>query len=142
MNFSSSRRPDPGPEINVTSFIDVVLLLLIFFMLATTFSRPTQLALSLPEAKGEAMAQQPTAVEIGVTAKGEFFVNRQALVNNLPETLKAAIEKASGGDRKLLLVLSADAQAPYQAVVTAMDTAGQAGFANLTMATQKPKGGD
>lgn len=140
MNFRTRRRNEVS--VDITSLIDMVFLLLIFFLVSTTFNRPTQIVLNLPEAKGEAMAQQPTVVEIGVTAKGEFFVNRQALVNNRPETLKAAIEKASGGDRKLPLVLSADAQAPYQAVVTAMDTAGQAGFANLTMATQKPKGGN
>ncbi|MBI2381021.1 MAG: biopolymer transporter ExbD [Gammaproteobacteria bacterium] len=139
MKFRTRRREEISVEI--TSLIDMVFLLLIFFLVSTTFNRPTQIVLNLPEANGEAMPAQPTAVEIGVTAKGEFFVNRQALVNNLPETLKTAIEKVSGGDRKLPLVISADATAPYQAVVTAMDTAGQAGFANITMATQKPKGG-
>ena len=139
MNFRTRRRQDVS--VDITSLIDMVFLLLIFFMVSTTFNRPTQIVLSLPEAQGELMNQPPKAVEIGVTAKGEFFVNRQALVNNQAETLKAAIEKAGGGDKKLPLIISADANAPYQAVVTAMDMAGQAGFANITMATQKPKGG-
>lgn len=139
MNFRTRQRQDVS--VDITSLIDMVFLLLIFFMVSTTFNRPTQIVLSLPEADGEVMNQPPKAVEIGVTAKGEFFVNRQALVNNQSETLKAAIEKTSGGDKKLPLIISADALAPYQAVVTAMDMAGQAGFANITMATQKTKGG-
>lgn len=140
MNFRPGRKTDVGSEINVTSFIDIVLLLLIFFMLATSFKRPTQMVLELPEAKGEAMQTHAKTLEIGISRKGEFMINGTALVNNLPETLKSAIIKASEGDRKIPLILSADANAPYQAVVTAMDSAGQAGFANITMATQKAIG--
>lgn len=137
MNFRTRRRDDVS--VDITSLIDMVFLLLIFFMVSTTFNRPTAIVLNLPEANGEAMNTPPKAIEIGVTAKGEYFVNRKALVNNQAETLRSAIEKTSGGDKTLPLIISADANAPYQAVVTAMDTAGQAGYANLTMATQKPK---
>ena len=124
--------------VNLTPLIDVVFLLLIFFMVSTSFTRETQIELQLPQAEGEPLAEAPEVIEISVAANGDFYVNKQPLINNQIETLRRAIVKTSGGNQALPLIISADAQAPYQAVITAMDAAGQEGFTNLKMATRRP----
>lgn len=126
-------------SLNLTPLIDVVFLLLIFFMVSTTFTKETQLAIDLPEASGEQSASvEKTQVEITISREGHYAVNGQSLLNNGLETLKNALAKVSEGDSNLPLTITADAKTPYQSVVTAMDAAGQLGFANLSMTTRKP----
>ena len=132
------RQIDTDLSINLTPLIDVVFLLLIFFMVSTTFTKETHLTIDLPESSGEVLQEQPKQVEITIGKKGEFAVNGQSLVNSQMDTIKRALGKASKGNSSLPLIITADANTPYQSVVAAMDAAGQLGFANLRMTTQKP----
>ena len=133
MNFHPRRTEEP--ELNLTSLIDVVLLLLIFFMLSTRFIDEGRLQLRLPEAGAEPEAVQPEAIEIEVTAQGGYRLNGRALANNSPETLAAAIGAATGADRSVPVTIRADARATHQSVVTAMDVAGRAGYRQINIAT-------
>ncbi len=136
MKFRRQSREEVG--INLTPLIDVVFLLLIFFMVSTTFTRETQLSIDLPEAKGkprEALAQQ---IEILVDEGGAYRVNGRALVDGRVRTLQAAIYKESEGDTTLPMIITADAQAAHQDVVRAMDAAGQMGFVHLSITTRQP----
>ena len=123
--------------INVTPLIDVVFLLLIFFMVTTTFSRETRLLVNLPEADAELAENQPFQIEIIVARDGSYLINGRALVNNRIETLMRGLEIESGGDRTLPILLIADAESTHQAVVTAMDGIGQSGFTRLSIATRR-----
>jgi biopolymer transport protein ExbD len=136
VKFRRQRTEDEG--INLTPLIDVVFLLLIFFMVSTTFTKRTQLTVDLPEAVGEQNSEPPRQIEILIAADGSYAVNDQVLVNNKAETLKTAISKVSEGDNKIPLVITADAKTPHEAVVQAMDAAGQLGFAHLSITTRQP----
>jgi biopolymer transport protein ExbD len=125
--------------LNVTSMIDVMLVLLIFFVMSTSFSQSTSLSLALPESQNAALqAEKVTAIEVTIDAQGQFYVNDQALVNRQRLTLVNALIKITGGADHtvpgLPLVISADAQAPHQALVTVLDVAGQLGFQNVQIA--------
>jgi len=133
VNFQPRRAEEP--DLNMTSLIDVVLLLLIFFMLSTRFIDEGRLQLRLPEAGAEPEAVQRDAVEIEITAQGGYRVNGRALINNSPETLAAAIGKAAGNNRAVPVTIRADARATHQSVVTAMDVAGQSGYRQINIAT-------
>lgn len=134
-----SNRPKDAPEVNLTPLIDVVLLLLIFFMVSTSFVREAEINLHLPEANASAPTEAPAdALEITVTATGGYLVNGRALVNNERRTLRAAIERVAGEKRDMTVYIRADANATHQSVVTAMDVAGQLGFVNVSIATVTP----
>jgi len=135
VKFKRSIRSDLS--INITPLIDVVFLLLIFFMVTTTFSRETRLLVNLPEANAELAQSQTAQIEIIVSREGSYLINGRALVNNRIETLIRGLELESGGDRDLPIILIADAEATHQSVVTAMDAIGQSGFARLNIATQR-----
>ncbi len=124
--------------VNITPLIDVVFLLLIFFMVSTSFTRETQIELELPKATGEQLEIKPNVVEISIDAEGNYYVNKKPLINTQIDTLRRAISKISEGNSTLPMIISADAKAPYQSVVAAMDAAGQEGFSNLQMATRRP----
>ena len=136
------RQSDTDLSVNLTPLIDVVFLLLIFFMVSTTFTKETHLAIDLPESSGEVRQGQPRQIEVVISKKGEFAINGQTLVNSRLETIKRALGKVSEGDSGLPLIITADANTPYQSVVTAMDAAGQMGFANLSMTTRKETGSE
>ena len=137
MKFKRQSRDEDG--INLTPLIDVVFLLLIFFMVSTTFTKETHLNVDLPEASGELSADDGEQIEILINADGSYAVNGQALVNKKLATLKAALEKTAAGETDMPLVITADANTPHQAVVTAMDAAGQLGFVHLSITTKNPK---
>ena len=129
-------RPRGQPEVNLTSLIDVVLLLLIFFMVSTSFVKQSQISIRLPEADSAAVVEEiPEQVDIMITETGTFLVNGRELINNQPETIRNALQKVSGGDNSLPLTISADASARHQHVVTAMDIAGRLGFVQISIAT-------
>lgn len=132
------RQSQDEVNINLTPLIDVVFLLLIFFMVSTTFTKETRLSLELPEAEGEPVASERQILEITVSANGRYAVQGKNLVNSKPTTLRKALQEVSNSNSKLPLVIVADAQAPHQAVVTAMDVAGKLGFVNLSIATMQP----
>ncbi len=123
----------------MTPLIDVVFLLLIFFMVTTTFSRETRLLVNLPEANAEAAESNPAQIEILVGRDGSYSINGRALINSRLETLVQGLEIESGGDRSLPILLIADAESTHQSVVTAMDAIGQSGFMRLNIATQRPQ---
>lgn len=132
-------RPRDEPEVNLTPLIDVVLLLLIFFMVSTSFVREAEINLRLPEASATDASDVPSdALEITVTESGTYLVNGRPLVNSERRTLRAAIERLIGEERNVPVYIRADANATHQAVVTAMDVAGQLGFVNVNIATVTP----
>ena len=137
MKFKRSKREELA--INMTPLIDVVFLLLIFFMVTTTFSRETRLLVNLPEANAEAAQSNPSQIEILVSRDGSYSINGRALVNSRIETLVQGLEIESGGDRSLPILLIADAEATHQSVVTAMDGIGQSGFTRMSIAAQRPQ---
>lgn len=129
-------RPRVQPEVNLTSLIDVVLLLLIFFMVSTSFVKQSRIAISLPEAESaEIVEEVPDQIDIMITETGTFLVNGRELINNRPETIRNALQKMSAGDNSVSLTISADANAKHQDVVTAMDIAGRLGFVHISIAT-------
>jgi biopolymer transport protein ExbD len=129
-------RPKAEPEVNMTSLIDVVLLLLIFFMVSTSFVKQSQISIRLPQADSSAIVDDvPEKLEIMITEAGSYLVNGRELVNNRPETIRNALKKTSGGNTALPLTISADANARHQHVVTAMDVAGKLGFYQISIAT-------
>jgi len=131
-----SLRPRTQPEVNMTSLIDVVLLLLIFFMVSTSFVKQSQINISLPEAENSTLVEEPPEqIDIMITATGTYLVNGRELINNRPETIRNALQKVSNGNNKMALTISADANAKHQHVVTAMDVAGRLGFTQISIAT-------
>jgi biopolymer transport protein ExbD len=129
-------RAKTEPEVNMTSLIDVVLLLLIFFMVSTSFVKQSQISIRLPEADSAAIVEEvPEQIDIMITEQGTYLVNNRELVNSRPETIRNALQKVSGGDSNLPLTISADANARHQHVVTAMDVAGKLGFTRISIAT-------
>ena len=136
MRLQRPRREEP--EVNLTSLIDVVFLLLIFFMISTTFNRETEIKIDLPKATGQKFEQAQHSVEISIDAKGRYYVNQTPVVNTQIETLMRAIKSAAGDAKDPQVILSADRMTPHQAVITAMDAARQLGFAHLTFTTTKP----
>jgi len=129
-------RPRTQPEVNLTSLIDVVLLLLIFFMVSTSFVKQSQIAIRLPEADSASVVEEPPEqIDIMITETGTYLVNSRELINNRPETIRNALQKVSAGNNSLPLTISADANAKHQHVVTAMDVAGRLGFTQISIAT-------
>lgn len=131
------RKQRENVDINLASLIDVVFILLLFFVVTTTFTRETQLRVELPEAaSGAPMADsEQKLVEITISAEGVYSVNNHLLPKSDLATLTEALQKEAGGDTKLPLAISADGKTPHQAVVTAMDAAGKLGFSHLRMTT-------
>ena len=131
-----SLRSRTEPEVNLTSLIDVVFLLLIFFMVSTSFVKQSQISIRLPEAQSTPVVDDaPERIDILITASGGYLVNGRELINNRAETIRNALQKVSGGDNTLPLTISADANARHQDVVTAMDVAGRLGFTRISIAT-------
>ena len=136
-------RPKSQPEVNLTSLIDVVLLLLIFFMVSTSFVKQSQIAISLPQADSASNIEEPPEqIDIMITEAGTFLVNGRELINSRAETIRNALQKVSGGNNDLPLTISADANAKHQDVVTAMDVAGRLGFAQISIATVNDPGSE
>ncbi len=139
MKLRTSRAEDP--EINLTSLIDVVFLLLIFFMISTTFERQAALKIDLPEASAEARPQEdPDRLELVIDPDGRIYLNDTQLVDSAPATIRAALAEQAGDLRNIPVVIRADAQTPHHYVVTVMDVTGQLGFTRLSIATQRVDG--
>lgn len=129
------------PKVDLTSLIDVVFLLLIFFMVSTTFERESILKIDLPEASAvEEREELPETLELVIDNEGRMFLNDQRLLDSEANTISAAINQLAGDRRDLPLILRADRQTPHHFVVTAMDVAAQLGFINLSIATDRSAG--
>jgi biopolymer transport protein ExbD len=126
-------------NLNLTPLIDIVFLLLIFFMVSTTFTKETHLAIKLPEASGEVSETPDKVIEVVIDKSGQYSINGQTLISNKILSLKQAIEKVSLGDHQLPFVITADALTPHESVVRAMDAAGQLGFSRLSITSKKAK---
>ncbi len=130
------RRRIEEPEINLIPFIDVLLVVLIFLMLSTTYSRFTELQINLPAADAEKLRERPAEIVVAVAADGRYAVNRRAIDGRSVEQLTAALVAAAGGREDTVVIVSADALAAHQTVVNVLDAARRAGLSRLTVAAQ------
>jgi biopolymer transport protein ExbD len=138
VNFRMRRREEP--EIMLIPLIDILLMLLIFFMLATTFKHAAEISINLPEASQQKLPDQNIKMlDVAIDANGRFYLDRQEVVHTELDTVKRAMEKIANGRKDLIVVISADAKTPHQAVITAMDAARQLGLVRITLAAQQPK---
>ncbi len=139
MNFRS-KESQQTLELNLTPLIDVVFLLLIFFMVSTTFDKPTRLKVQLPEAVSEnELDQTVNKIEVVIQQNGDYFINGHPLANQTYKTLKKALKKKANGNQDLPVIIRADKKVPYQFVVKVMDVASQLGLNRLVFSTNKPK---
>lgn len=128
-------RADDEPEINLIPLIDVVLCLIFFFVVTTTFDARSVLKLQLPQASGEPAEAQSKALSVLVNADGRYFVDDREALRTDVESLKQTLRDVAGEDRERPVLLRADARTPHQAVVTALDALGQLGFSRVSIAT-------
>lgn len=135
MKFRRQKKSENS--VNLTPLIDVVFLLLIFFMVSTTFTKETHLVVDLPEAEGSKVEGSVDEIDILITRDGGFSINGMKLVNNKIETVMKGITEVSNGDVALPVIITADAQTSHQSVVTAMDAAGRLGFVKLRITTMQ-----
>lgn len=133
MNIRSPRKDDL--DVNITPLIDVVFLLLIFFMVSTTFDRNSEIQVTLPEATIDEAIRKDISIEVTISGEGTFFINGQRVVNTQISTLKQAMLKAAKGKSDPPIIISADARATHQSVISVMDAARQLGFIHLSFAT-------
>jgi len=134
MNLKPRSRDEP--EINLISLIDVVLMLVVFFMLSSTFLEEGRLAIKLPQANEVPITRAPRdPLVIAVTRQGGYLVNGRELINTSPDTLRLALLEAAGEDRKQFVTVRADANATHQAVITVIDVLGRLGFVEVNVAT-------
>ncbi len=140
MNFRKRRLEEP--EINLIPFIDVLLVILIFLMLSTTYSKFTELQVTLPVADAEKARDRAREIIVAVAADGRYAVNRKPVDGRSVAALTAELAAASAGAADPVLIISADAMAAHQAVINVMDAARRAGLVKLTFATQTSASGD
>ncbi|RYF01289.1 MAG: biopolymer transporter ExbD [Comamonadaceae bacterium] len=134
MNFRPRQKEEP--EINLIPFIDVLLVILIFLMLSTTYSKFTELKLTLPVADAEQQRDHPKEVIVSVAADGRYAVNKTTLEGKSADVLARALADAATAGRDSVVIISADASSPHQAVVTVMEAARRVGLSQITFATQ------
>ncbi len=134
MNFRP--RPKEEPEINLIPFIDVLLVILIFLMLTTTYSKFTELQLTLPVADAQAQRDYPKEVVVAVAADGRYSINKTAVEGRSVDVVAAALTRAAVAGKDSVIIISADANAAHQSVITVMEAARRAGLSQITFATQ------
>lgn len=134
MNFRPQKKNDI--ELNVTSFIDVVLLLLIFFMVSTTFGKKSEVSITLPEATERPAVAEPDTINISVDSRNRVFINDNPLVNSQLATIRESLRQAMGDMKNPVVVINADAEATHQSVIRVMDAARQLSLTRITFATR------
>jgi len=139
VRIASARREDDF-EINVISLIDVLLTLLMFFVLTTTFVQNARMQVTLPQADSAEQSEQRDALTVLIDRDGHYFIDNDEVLNPGLDSLKEAIARVAGDDRQRPVMLRADALTPHQAVVTAMDALGELGFTRLSIATTQAQG--
>ena len=125
------------PDLNLTPLIDVVFLLLIFFMVSTTFNKSSELSIDLPESSGKVTEQKAFIVDISLDQQGRIFINDKRLVNSKIRTLRRALQLTVQGHKDPQVVISADKSTPYQFIIKTMDAVRQLGLSNMTFATKQ-----
>jgi len=138
MNFKKHRQEEPS--INLTSLIDIVFLLLIFFMVTTTFDKNNHVSLTLPEAESTQKLKEKNTILITVDSQGQYSLNKKNLTRNDAETLALAIESLEIEDKSTPVIISADALSSHQSVVTVMDVSARLGYSRVSIATTKQSG--
>ncbi len=138
MNFRGPPRDEP--EINLIPFIDVLLVVLIFLMLSTTYSKYAELQIRLPVANADPQRERPREVVVAISSDGRYAVNKQPLSGRSVEAISFAMVSAASGAQDAMVIISADASTPHQAVVTAMEAARRSGLHQVTFATQTAGG--
>jgi len=138
MNFR--RHDTDDPEINLIAFIDVLLVILIFLMLSTTYSKFTELQVTLPTADSERLRDRPAEIVVAISADGRYAVNRVGVEGRSVEVLAAVLTAAASGQKEPVVIVSADAATAHQSVINVMDAARRVGLARLTFATQRGSG--
>ena len=137
MNFARDRRRD-DPEINLIPLIDVLLVILIFLMVTTTYARFSELQINLPEAKGDSAKEMPAQITVNVDERGSYAVNATGVAFSGVESLVQALKAAAAKNPDPVIVISADAHATHQSVIRVMDAARRAGYPRVTFVTQSP----
>jgi biopolymer transport protein ExbD len=137
LKFGPDTSSADDAEINLIPFIDVLLVVLIFLMLSTTYARFTELQLTLPSAQADAMRQTPAEIVVAVSSDGRYAVDRQVLDSRSVEALASALRAAAGGRADAVVIVSADALAAHQSVINVLEAARRAGLARLTFAAQR-----
>ncbi|MBL8390030.1 MAG: biopolymer transporter ExbD [Hydrogenophaga sp.] len=135
MNFRPGSRDEP--EINLIPFIDILLVVLIFLMLTTTYSKFTQLQVNLPVADAQAQRNTPKEIVVAVSSDGRYAINQLLLEGATVETLTRALQQSAQDTREVVIIISADAAATHQSVINVMDAARRAGLVQITFATQQ-----
>jgi biopolymer transport protein ExbD len=135
MNFQNERRVE-DPEINLIPLIDLFLVIIIFLMVTTTYARYAELKVNLPSAAGEQSQQKTNQIDVTIDAKGHYEIGDKVLTNATVQTLAEALKVAAGGSTEPVVVISADAQTPHQAVIHVMEAARRQGLVRVTFATQ------
>ena len=138
LNFRPRRTEEP--DINLIPFIDVLLVILIFLMLTTTYSKFTELELTLPTADAQQLRDRPKEVIVAIAADGRYAINQTTLEDHSVNGVAAALSNASAAGTDSMVIISADANAPHQSVITAMEAARRAGLTQITFATQSSTG--
>ena len=137
MNLRGSRSRD-DPEINFIPLIDVLLVILIFLMVTTTYQRVAELQITLPEADAEPLRERPKEINVGVDAQGRYVIDRAVFTFSNATALAEALKRAAGDAKEPVVIVNADANATHQSVIRVMEAARLAGFIHLTFATQSP----
>lgn len=139
MNFRPRQKEEP--EINLIPFIDVLLVILIFLMLSTTYSKFTEMQIKLPAADVDAQRDYPKEVLVSVSSEGDYSVNKQAVAGRSLADLASALESGAKAGKDSVVIINADATAKHQAVITVMEAARRAGLTQITFATQPTQNG-
>ena len=137
MNLRGARVRD-DPEINFIPLIDVLLVILIFLMVTTTYQRVAELQITLPEADAEPLKERPKEINVGIDAQGRYVINKAVFTFTTAAALADALKEAAGDAREPVVIISADASATHQSVIHVMEAARNAGFIHITFATQSP----
>ena len=127
------------PEINLVPFIDVLLVIVIFLAVTTTYSRYSEMQINLPTADASKPVDRPSQINVGVSASGQYMVNRAAVAFTTPEALAAELQRAAGGNADPVIIINADANATHQSVINVMEAARVAGFGKITFTTQQQR---
>jgi biopolymer transport protein ExbD len=137
MNLRGAR-PRDDPEINFIPLIDVLLVILIFLMVTTTYQRVAELQITLPEADAEQLKQRPKEINVGIDAQGRYVIDKSIFTFTTAAALADALRQAAGGAKEPVVIINADANATHQSVIHVMEAARMAGYIHITFATQAP----
>ncbi len=127
------------PEINLVPFIDVLIVIVIFLAVTTTYSRYSEIQINLPSAEASKPADRPNQINVGVSASGQYMINRDAVAFTSPEALAAELQRAAGSNSDPVIIINADANATHQSVINVMEAARVAGFGKITFTTQQQR---